>query len=70
MKRSKRLEKLAKENPEIIQGYDFDHEDGHWLYLNPGWICPDMECGTIHEETVHEVINKFKTVERIEESED
>lgn len=69
MRKSKKLEKLAQENPEVIQSYYFHPEDGHWLYLNSGWICPEMECGTIHEYTVGEVMDKFKTVERVSEQE-
>ena len=27
---------------------------GRWVYLKTGFICPSMECGTIHEATIRE----------------
>jgi hypothetical protein len=33
-----------------------------WCNLNPGWICEDMECGTIHEDTIRKVCLMFDTV--------
>jgi hypothetical protein len=39
-------------------------EDGydHWLYCNPGFMCRAMECGTIHEEKVKDVLAMLKDV--------
>jgi len=33
-----------------------------WVYLKPGLVCPHMECGTIHEETIKDVCDLLRTV--------
>lgn len=33
-----------------------------WVSLKPGWICPEMECGTIHETSSREAVAKLKTI--------
>ena len=44
--------------PEAISGVEcdpYDGEDGgpsYWVYLEAGWICPEMGCHTIHEDTL------------------
>lgn len=37
----------------------------YWIYLKKGYICTDMECGTIHEPTVAKCIMKLQSVEKI-----
>lgn len=33
----------------------YDREvQGRWVYLKEDFICPEMECGTIHEATIKE----------------
>ena len=31
----------------------------YWCYLKPGFISPDMECGSIHEATIKDVCEKL-----------
>ena len=44
--------------PEAISDVEcdpYDGEDGgpsYWVYLEAGWICSEMECHTIHEDTL------------------
>lgn len=33
-----------------------------WLYLTEGYVCPHMECGTIHENTVKDCADLLRTV--------
>jgi hypothetical protein len=33
----------------------FKDSDGWWCWLKEGYISTEMECGTIHEQTVSEV---------------
>jgi hypothetical protein len=63
----KQIEKMGLQNairPDK-QGNMVDHEskqDGYWVFLRPGFICLDMDCQTIHEYTVSEVIDRLKSV--------
>jgi len=48
---------------------EYDSSDGYaswWLYLKPGFICPAMECGTIHERTIKKVCALLQTVTKTE----
>jgi len=38
--------------------------NGFWVYLQDGWINEDMECGTIHEDTVGQCIAMFDGIRR------
>tara|TARA_R110002012_G_C11424194_1_gene588631 strand:+ start:467 stop:712 length:246 start_codon:yes stop_codon:yes gene_type:complete len=33
-----------------------------WCYLKTGWICADMECGTIHEPFACDFLDKAKSI--------
>ncbi len=60
----KTLEKLIAADPRFHSYSDERASgDGIWLYCVSGYWCPDMECGTIHERTVVEVMALAKTVE-------
>ena len=43
---------------------EHDEYDGPswWVSLKPGFVCPAMECGTIHERTIKEVCDLMTTV--------
>lgn len=44
----------------------FDGEDGgpsYWVYLASGWICPEMGCHTIHEDTLAKLKPLVKSIE-------
>ena len=44
----------------------YDGENGgpsYWVYLNTGWICPLMECHTIHEDTLAKLKPYVKSIE-------
>ena len=55
---------------EAIEGVECDPYDGangggsYWVYLNDGWICPHMECHTIHEDTLADLRPMVKSIER------
>ena len=34
----------------------FDGSKNYWVYLKPGYICTESECGIIHEPTVKQVL--------------
>ena len=38
--------------------------NGTWVHLRQGYICPEMECGTIHESTVAECCRLMRGVRR------
>ena len=44
--------------------------EGYWVYLKARYICADMECGTIHEYTIKDIVEKFKTCRPIQEGDD
>ena len=54
---------------EAISGVEcdpYDGEDGgpsYWVYLADGWICPEMECHTIHEDTLAKLKPMVKLIE-------
>jgi len=37
-------------------------EDGYWIVLKTGYFCRQSECHAIHEWTMEEVIEAFRTV--------
>lgn len=45
-------------------GYREDGKPARWVYLKPGYISPDMECGTIHEGTVAECCDMLNNSRR------
>lgn len=54
---------------EAISGVECDPYDGenggpsYWVYLVKGWICPEMECHTIHEDTLAKLKPMVKSIE-------
>lgn len=69
----KSLEKLIAANPEIFSDYSDERggpdSNGVWLYCKADYYCPMMECGTIHESTVREVLALAKTVRKYTDKE-
>lgn len=61
MRRSKQLDRLIQDDYRF-NGYSLEGRDGVWLFCREGYICPSMDCGTIHEDTVAEVLSMAKTV--------
>ena len=55
---SKTLNRLVKKDPRI-QSYHKDI-DGYWVYLSDGYNWEG--CGTIHEDTVKEVLEQVKYI--------
>ena len=55
--------------PEAISGVEcdpYDGEDGgpsYWVYLEAGWICPEMGCHTIHEDTLAKLRPYVRSIE-------
>jgi|TARA_Y100000034_G_scaffold88294_1_gene105989 hypothetical protein len=62
-KMSKTLDRLVKKDPRI-QSYYFD-VDGYWVNLSDGYNW--CGCGTIHEDTVKEVLEQVKYIAEGEE---
>lgn len=60
---SKRLQKLADENPDIIDEVDYD-EDGYWIYLRDGYLSTS-DTHTVHEDTWADLIRSFKSIRAI-----
>ena len=51
---------------EAVECDPYDGENGgpsYWVYLAPGWICPEMEGHTIHEDTLAKLKPMIKSVE-------
>ena len=51
---------------EAVECDPYAGEDGgpsYWVYLAPGWICPLMECHTIHEDTLAKLKLYIKSIE-------
>ena len=55
--------------PEAIDDVECDPYDGenggpsYWVYLAAGWICPEMECHTIHEDTLAKLRPLVRSIE-------
>ena len=51
---------------EAVECDPYDGEDGgpsYWVYLEAGWICPEMECHTIHEDTLAKLRPYVRSIE-------
>ena len=53
-----KVEKLFLEQDGAFDGGDWSI----WCYLKTGWVCADMECGTIHEPTAKDFLDKTKSI--------
>ena len=58
-KRSKTLDDLVKSDPRVNSWYH-DFQNGYWVDLEDGYSWDG--CGSIHEDTVKEVLNALKSV--------
>tara|TARA_B100000686_G_C16618943_1_gene878089 strand:- start:7 stop:306 length:300 start_codon:yes stop_codon:yes gene_type:complete len=68
--KAKRHPRTAKEIAQDPRVEDMHKEDGSWwIYLKDGFVCSDMECGTIHEDTISEVCQRMKEIITTEEFE-
>jgi uncharacterized protein (UPF0262 family) len=56
--------KLPKKYNNIVKDY-YKDQDGYWLILKDGYIEPDMQARTIHEESHNEIVNKLKTCKKV-----
>lgn len=61
MRTSKQLDRLIQDDHRF-DSYEIERDNGVWLWCRTGYVCPSMECGTIHEDTVAEVLSMAKTV--------
>ncbi len=71
---SKTLLKLKRRYPNIISHITDETKqggsnecfprqgDGYWIYLKPGYICESLECHFVHEWTVKDCLEAFKSV--------
>ena len=56
-----------------IKGVEIDDMcgwNGYWVYLNDGYISPDMGCHTIHEDTISELRSVVGNIERWDDDPD
>ena len=68
----KKLQQALSRHADVIQNYymeddGFGDKEGSWsiwIHLKPGLICPEMECGTIHEADAMKAVEKLAGVER------
>lgn len=60
-KQSKVLRDLAKKHPDKIEEYFTEEENGHFIYLQPGWCFEDTH--GITGQTVKEVLEDFRNIE-------
>ena len=51
---------LLKKYAEMIESFEYEGNDGWWIYLKNGYINPHMECGIIHEATLKDVSEQLK----------
>ena len=56
MAHSKVLQRIKDLNPDYIDDYYFEEGNGHWMHTKSGYIVPSMECGTIREDTVNDML--------------
>ena len=57
---------IPKDAIEAVECDPYDGANGgpsYWVYLAPGWICPLMECHTIHEDTLKELRIYIRSIE-------
>lgn len=49
-----------------VKAYD-NHKaygEGHWAYLGDEWYSDDMDCRTLHEDTVGELVRKVRAARK------
>ena len=60
-----RFEEYSDETCPVPPGTPADehclHHDGHWLYTSPGWINAHSETHCIHEWTVKDVLEEYRS---------
>ena len=65
------VEMLPKDIPATaVYGVECDPYDGgdgdkpsYWVYLNSGYVCPEMGCHTIHEDNLKNLRSMVKSIE-------
>ena len=62
-KHSQMIESRVMLNRDKFESYHVEDE-GHWVYCKAPYFSPDSECGTIHEYTVSEMLDKMSRVEK------
>lgn len=55
------LQRLQAQYPDRIHAIDDERcdDNGYWLMLTPAWFSPEMECRTLHEMTVRDLVRQF-----------
>jgi hypothetical protein len=62
---SKQIKAMFTKYPERFESWHRERHDGqndYWVYCRDPYYCPSMECGTIHEYTVGEVLQRMREV--------
>ena len=57
---------IPKEAIEAVECDPYDGEDGgpsYWVYTAPGWLVTDMDCHTIHEDTLAKLKPYIQSIE-------
>jgi hypothetical protein len=65
---NKGMIRLLKKYGDIVESIHREYNDGvdYWVYLKNGFICPIMECATIHEYSLKECEKMLKSVIKID----
>lgn len=52
---------IVNDDPRVTEV--FQDQDGIWLWLNPGWTADPRGAHDIHEDTVRDVLSKYRDIE-------
>lgn len=63
------MQAQIQRDPRVRRVYKEDDGGGPswWVELMPGYICPSMQCGIIHEKRLADAAKLLKTVRKEEE---
>ena len=66
---SKQIKDFIKKHPEKFDSWHTEDNNDrgldYWVYCKDPYFCPDMECQTIHEDTVKDAMAKMRTVIKV-----
>lgn len=49
-----------------VHSIHYEGDEGWWIHLKEGYISPEMECRTIHERTIAELIPYVNNIKKID----
>ena len=64
---SKQIQQYVDAHPDKFESWHTEDNNArgldYWVYCKAPYYSPDMECGTIHEDTVKDALAKMRGVE-------